>query len=319
MHSASMRPLGATAPSDRRGQATRRQTSRSGLAPPATLRAMTDLDDVLATIDTLGRGPRRGRGHRSGRRARGPRRARPSLSLGVGDQARDRAGRADRGRPRPDRPRRGGRSAGIDRPPSAGPRVGAPVRGPEPILAAPGTRRIYSNPGFDALGALVGEREGRPFEAVLGDWVLAPLGMDDTTPRGAAVAGPARADRRPRRAGGASSSGRRWSRAATARGGDDGRVSRAGRRACPGVGRFDPCDWGLGLELHDGKTPHWMGDRNSPATFGHFGGSGTFLWVDPVRRPRAGRADRPRVRAVGARGVAAVLGFGARGRRRLSR
>ena len=25
-----------------------------------------------------------------------------------------------------------------------------------------------------------------------------------------------------------------------------------------------------------------MGDRNSPATFGHFGGSGTFLWVDPV-------------------------------------
>ena len=42
------------------------------------------------------------------------------------------------------------------------------------------------------------------------------------------------------------------------------------------------CDWGLGFELHDGKRPHWMGDRNSPATFGHFGGSGTFLWVDPV-------------------------------------
>ena len=50
----------------------------------------------------------------------------------------------------------------------------------------------------------------------------------------------------------------------------------------PGVGRFDPFDWGLGLELHDGKSPHWMGERNSPATFGHFGGSGTFLWVDPV-------------------------------------
>ena len=50
----------------------------------------------------------------------------------------------------------------------------------------------------------------------------------------------------------------------------------------PGVGRFDPCDWGLGFELHDGKTPHWMGARNSPATAGHFGGAGTFLWVDPV-------------------------------------
>jgi CubicO group peptidase (beta-lactamase class C family) len=50
----------------------------------------------------------------------------------------------------------------------------------------------------------------------------------------------------------------------------------------PGVGRFDPLDWGLGFELHDGKSPHWMGAANSPATFGHFGGSGTFLWVDPI-------------------------------------
>jgi CubicO group peptidase (beta-lactamase class C family) len=50
----------------------------------------------------------------------------------------------------------------------------------------------------------------------------------------------------------------------------------------PGVGRFDPLDWGLGVELHDGKSSHWMADANSPATFGHFGGSGTFLWVDPV-------------------------------------
>ena len=49
----------------------------------------------------------------------------------------------------------------------------------------------------------------------------------------------------------------------------------------PGVGRFDPCDWGLGVEIHDGKAPHCMGARLSPRTFGHFGGSGTFLWVDP--------------------------------------
>jgi CubicO group peptidase (beta-lactamase class C family) len=50
----------------------------------------------------------------------------------------------------------------------------------------------------------------------------------------------------------------------------------------PGVGRFDPCDWGLGFELHDGKVPHWMGRHNSPETYGHFGGAGTFLWVDPA-------------------------------------
>jgi CubicO group peptidase (beta-lactamase class C family) len=50
----------------------------------------------------------------------------------------------------------------------------------------------------------------------------------------------------------------------------------------PGVGRMDPCDWGLGFEIKDGKTPHWTAGRNSPSSFGHFGGAGTFLWVDPA-------------------------------------
>ena len=49
----------------------------------------------------------------------------------------------------------------------------------------------------------------------------------------------------------------------------------------PDFGRFDPNDWGLGFELRDAKSPHWTGSQNSPRTFGHFGGSGTFLWVDP--------------------------------------
>jgi CubicO group peptidase (beta-lactamase class C family) len=49
----------------------------------------------------------------------------------------------------------------------------------------------------------------------------------------------------------------------------------------PDIGRMDPNDWGLGFELRDAKHPHWTGTHNSPRTFGHFGGSGTFLWVDP--------------------------------------
>ena len=52
----------------------------------------------------------------------------------------------------------------------------------------------------------------------------------------------------------------------------------------PGFGRQDPCDWGLGFELRDAKPGHWTGTRTSPATFGHFGGAGTFLWVDPSLR-----------------------------------
>jgi CubicO group peptidase (beta-lactamase class C family) len=50
----------------------------------------------------------------------------------------------------------------------------------------------------------------------------------------------------------------------------------------PGYGAQRPNDWGLGFELKDRKTPHWTGTSNSPGTFGHFGQSGTFLWVDPA-------------------------------------
>jgi CubicO group peptidase (beta-lactamase class C family) len=62
----------------------------------------------------------------------------------------------------------------------------------------------------------------------------------------------------------------------------------------PGFGRFDPCDWGLGVEIRGTKHPHWTGDHNAPETFGHFGQSGSFVWVDPVAGLAcAGLADRP--------------------------
>src|SRR5512134_991447 len=48
----------------------------------------------------------------------------------------------------------------------------------------------------------------------------------------------------------------------------------------PDHGRFDPLDWGLGVQLNT-RPPSWMGSRTSTRAFGHFGGSGTFLWVDP--------------------------------------
>jgi CubicO group peptidase (beta-lactamase class C family) len=156
---------------------------------------------------------------------------------------------------------------------------GLPFEG-EATIASPGSRRIYSNPGFDALGALVAERAGRPFEEVLHEWVLGPLGMDDTRleerpsqglhgPVGDLAALAAEMFRPTLIAP-------ETARAATT-------VAFPGLvGVVPGVGRFDPCDWGLGPELHDGKSPHWMSDRNSPATFGHFGGAGAFLWIDPV-------------------------------------
>jgi CubicO group peptidase (beta-lactamase class C family) len=156
---------------------------------------------------------------------------------------------------------------------------GLPFEGAEPI-SAPGRTRIYSNPGFDALGALVGARSGAAFDVALTASVLEPLGMattslvdrpsqglhgplDDLIALGMELLRPTLVSRD-------------MFRVATT-------VAFPGLvGVLPGVGRFDPLDWGLGFELRDGKAPHWTGARNSPATFGHFGGAGTFLWVDPV-------------------------------------
>lgn len=146
-------------------------------------------------------------------------------------------------------------------------------------LALPGARRIYSNMAYDILGGLVAERSGKTFEAVLAEWILGPLGMSG-----------AHLVERP-------SDGLHGTLAdLIALGGELLRPTLVSPElvaiattvafpglvgVVPGVGRFDPCDWGLGFEIHDGKVPHWMGDANSPQAFGHFGGSGTFVWVDP--------------------------------------
>ena len=160
------------------------------------------------------------------------------------------------------------------------------------ILAAPGRRRTYSNAGYDQLGTLVGERTGRSFGAVLDDWVLGPLGMTATTLEGR----PSQGLRGP--VTDLAAFGRELLRPTLL---DPTTFAEATSIAfpglpgvVPGVGRFDPCDWGLGFELRDGKTPHWTGSANSPATFGHFGGAGTFLWIDPAARiGLAVLTDRP--------------------------
>ena len=148
------------------------------------------------------------------------------------------------------------------------------------VLASPGTRRIYSNTGFDLLGSLLEERAGRPFAVALADRVLAPLGMAETE----LVERPSQGLHGPLldlvslAADLLRPSARHRATMALAR-----EVAFPGLKGVlPGVGSFDPLDWGLGFEIRDGKSPHWTGTRNSAATVGHFGGSGTFLWLDPA-------------------------------------
>ena len=62
----------------------------------------------------------------------------------------------------------------------------------------------------------------------------------------------------------------------------------------PGYGGQRDNAWGYGFEIRAGKRPHWTSERNSAASYGHFGQSGTMFWVDPVARlGLVALADRP--------------------------
>jgi CubicO group peptidase (beta-lactamase class C family) len=150
-----------------------------------------------------------------------------------------------------------------------------------PPLTAPGRRRIYSNIGYELLADVVSLTSGMPFSDYLRAGVVLPLEMTATElPPGTSPASGARGPLRDLLALGAELLAPRLVAPSTLAGATA--VAFPGLAGVlPGFGRFDPCDWGLGFEVRDAKAPHWTGGLNSPATFGHFGQSGSFLWVDP--------------------------------------
>ena len=208
-----------------------------------------------------------------------PRRRDARVPLGVGDEAGDGARLPGRGRGGRDRPRRAGRPAGLDLPASARPRLGLAARRAAARSRSPGERRIYSDHGFDVLGA--GARRPRR-DAVRR--VSARGGAGAARPR-RPLRGPpglrrVRLARRPARAR-ARAARADAGRAGDARRGDVRAVPGPGRRAARASAARSRTTGASGFELRDSKSPHWTGARNSPRTFGHFGRSGTFLWVDP--------------------------------------
>jgi CubicO group peptidase (beta-lactamase class C family) len=150
---------------------------------------------------------------------------------------------------------------------------------PNAPTQTPERRRVYSNWGYQVLGDLVAERVGLPFAEHLELEILEPLGMSSTRLEGHPGAGGigtvddllafVRELLVPKLL-------------------DTETIAEATRVAFPGLvgvlpgfGRQRPNDWGLGFELKGDKSPHWTGDSLPPSAFGHFGQSGSFLWVDP--------------------------------------
>jgi CubicO group peptidase (beta-lactamase class C family) len=153
---------------------------------------------------------------------------------------------------------------------------GLPFEGKDPI-AAPGRRRIYSNEGFRVLAAHLSEQAEMPFADYVRAALCEPLrsGLDpDGDPASGMhaslvdVLGLARELLAP-------------TVVAEETLAELKSVQFPGLSGVlPDYGRFDPLDWGLGVQLNT-RPPTWMGSRTSSRACGHFGGSGTFLWVDP--------------------------------------
>ena len=147
------------------------------------------------------------------------------------------------------------------------------------VVAQPGKRRIYSNAGFEILANTLAERSGIPFAEYVTDGVLSPLGMGSTRLVGSPAAGIESTVADLARF---SAELQRPTLVDPTTMAEACRVVFPGLRGVlPGFGRQEPNDWGLGFEIRDHKAPHWTGSASSPETFGHFGQSGTFLWVDP--------------------------------------
>ena len=153
------------------------------------------------------------------------------------------------------------------------------------VLAAPGTRRIYSNRGIEILGERLQEATATPLERWVETTVLEPLGMSSVLVPGSPAHSGEGTARDLAVFAGELAAPRLISASLAAEAtsvvfpGLDG--------VLPGYGRQAPNDFGLGVEVRGHKHPHWTGRAGSPATFGHFGQSGSFIWVDPEARRQA--------------------------------
>ncbi len=154
--------------------------------------------------------------------------------------------------------------------------VGFDSREPQKGVAE---RRIYSSAGFEWLADEVASEAGMPFAEYLKQAVFEPLGMKNSELHGSA-GHEARSTVEDLTAFARELLSPSLLHETTLReafqvqfDGLDGVV--------PGYGMQKPCPWGLGFEIRGEKDPHWTGASMPADTVGHFGQSGTYLWVAP--------------------------------------
>lgn len=155
----------------------------------------------------------------------------------------------------------------------------APEASENATLSRLATRRIYSNHGFELLGQALEEATGIDAATYLHEAILDPLGMKSTELAGSPAYGASSSIDDLLRLGAELLRPTLLSAETMALATTPYLEQLAG--VLPGFGKQTPNPWGLGFEIRGSKSPHWTGSNNSPRTFGHFGRSGTFFWLDP--------------------------------------
>jgi CubicO group peptidase (beta-lactamase class C family) len=150
-------------------------------------------------------------------------------------------------------------------------------------ISEPGKRRVYSNYGFRVLAETIEQAAGIEFGQYLAEAVFEPLAMAATSLDGGAAGAGFGATSSVADLAAFAGELLRPSLVSQQMHDDATDVQFPGLNGVlPGFGVQRPNDWGLGFEIRDGKSPHWTGSANSGRTYGHFGQSGTFFWVDPA-------------------------------------
>ena len=187
-----------------------------------------------------------------------------------------------------------------------------------PLQSAPGELLRYSNVGFGIAARVVERATGTAIHRYVDDNILGPLGLANVLTR----PGPDDSARLAFTDDAASAgtdvesyNSRYWQDLGIPWGGyygSPGDIARFAATFLPGVRsvlsdelkaemiidqtgrvpggvdsagvRWERGAWGLGWEVAVDKPRHWTGTARSPATFCHWGQSGTLVWADPERR-----------------------------------
>jgi hypothetical protein len=164
------------------------------------------------------------------------------------------------------------------------PRLGVQlgISRPDARAITPFTKRIYSNYNFELAGAIAEKVMGKPWTDWVRETVLEPLGMSGTilshSPAWGAV-------------GPVSDLARLAGELLCPEAGVLGFTEQdldifcapqhpGLRGLLPGYGPQKDNLWAAGVELHGVKSPHYLPASFPPEVFGHFGQSGSFIWVD---------------------------------------